>query len=97
MITHLSIAGGPQQNDTYGRGERIWVRLSFDERIHLTGGATLALTIGSQTREATRPGIVSSVGDSLDFFYYVDATDKDTNGISIGAGRLSSEWRQPPR
>ena len=58
---------------------------SFDERIRTTGGATLALTIGSQTREATRPGIVSTVGDSLDFFYYVDATDKDTNGISIGA------------
>ena len=85
IITHLSIPSGPQQNDTYGRGERIWVRLLFDERIHLTGGATLALTIGSQTREATRPGIVSSVGDSLDFFYWVDATDKDTNGISIGA------------
>ena len=85
MITHLSIAGGPQQNDTYGHGERIWVRLSFDERIRLTGGATLALTIGSQTREATRPGVVFTVGNRLDFFYYVDATDKDTNGISIGA------------
>ena len=85
MITHLSIAGGPQQNDTYGHGERIWVRLSFDERIRLTGGATLALTIGSQTREATRPGSVFTVGNRLDFFYYVDATDKDTNGISIGA------------
>ena len=86
MITHLSIAGGPQRNDTYGRGERIWVRLSFDERVRTTGGTTLALTIGSQTREAIGPPAIE--GLRLDFFYWVDATDKDTNGISIGADAL---------
>ena len=86
MTTGMHISSRPQQNDTYGSGERIVVWLATDEPVTVTGEPTLALTIGSRTRAAAAFRTANS--DSVVFEYFVDATDRDTNGISIGAGAL---------
>ena len=86
MITEMSMWSRPQRNDTYGRGELIVVWFDIDEPVTVTGRPTLALTIGSRTREAA--GHITPARDVVEFSYHVDTTDKDMNGISIGADAL---------
>ena len=64
----------------------------------VTGRPRVALTIGSQTRQATYSGhstVVAPNGgtivdeDVLSFDYLVQATDRDTDGVSIPANALA--------
>ena len=85
-VRSVSIWPGPASGDTYELGEEIRVAIFFDRGIDSTGQATLALTVGSTTRQATE----SSAGFFvLTFSYVVQSSDRDADGISIGANALT--------
>ncbi len=88
MIKLMTILYSPQRNDTFGREEEIVVILETDENVTVTGEPTIALTIGSDTREAVSYGTTSYSNDYISFHYRVQATDKDANGLSIRADAL---------
>ena len=87
----------PPSGDTYVRGERVRVWVEFDRDVMVTGSPQVALTIGSQTRQATYTGhstvVVPGGGTIVDegvlsFDYLVQATDRDADGVSITANAL---------
>ena len=71
----------------YGEGDRITVEVGFQIAVTVTGMPQLALTIGSGSVQAS---YVSGSGTrSLTFRYTVQATDADSDGLSIGASALT--------
>ena len=86
-VSGVSITSTPASGDTYGLDERIEAQVTFVRPVTVTGSPRLALTIGTQTRQAS---YVSGTGTaSLVFRYTVVAADADTDGISVGAGALT--------
>ena len=88
----------PPTGDTYVRGERIRVWVVFDKDLNVTGSPRVELSIGGQTRHADYSGfsvMVAADGgtivdkDVLSFDYYVQATDRDEDGIGIPANALA--------
>ena len=88
----------PPSGDTYVHGERVRVWVEFDRDVMVTGRPRVALTIGSQTRQATYSGhstVVAPDGgtivaeDVLSFDYLVRETDRDEDGIDIPANALA--------
>ncbi len=82
----------PASGNTYVRGERIRMRVSFDRRTSadtVGGRPRLAIRIGDSTRYATGWNMPAT-GIVFDFVYVVQRTDVDTDGISVGANALSA-------
>ena len=86
-VESISWVSTPTRDDTYERGEPIELMVQFDRVVTATGGARLALTIGTETRHATAMGWGSSSG--LFFDYTVQEKDRDDDGISIAANALA--------
>ena len=86
-VRAIRFDSSPARGDTYELGETVEVVVEFDGAIETTGEPQLALTIGTQTRRATRVGWSSH---SLYFEYTVQAADRDEDGISIPANALSN-------
>ena len=74
--------GGP-----YFEGHLIEVRVSFSERIFVTGTPTLDVTIGANTRTFSYAPKSYITGSAV-FEYVVQAGDSDAAGISIPANSL---------
>ena len=85
-VRAIRFDSSPARSDTYELGETVEVVVEFDGAIETTGEPQLALTIGTETRRATRVGWSSH---SLYFEYTVQAADRDEDGISIPANALS--------
>ena len=88
----------PPTGDTYVRGERIRVWVEFDKDVTVTGSPRVALTIGGLTRYADYSGFSVAVAadggtiidnDVLSFDYFVQATDRDEDGVAIPANALA--------
>ena len=85
--------------DTYRLEEQIEVTVTFSKDAALTGTPQIGLTIGTQTRQAVYRGYGYRGGNSgstneydnrqLRFTYVVQASDLDTDGISIAADALN--------
>ena len=86
-VKSISWVSSPARGDTYERGETIELVVQFDRAVTATGGARLALTIGTETRHATATGWGSSPG--LFFDYIVQEGDRDDDGISIAPNSLA--------
>ena len=86
-VKGISWVSSPARGDTHERGETIELIVQFDRVVTATGGARLALTIGTETRHATAYGWGS--GTSLYFSYTVQDGDRDEDGISIAANSLA--------
>ena len=88
-VTNIFFVSSPSSGDTYERGETIEMLVQFDRFVTATGTARMALTVGTETRQATSPG--SSWGSSPALFldYTVQEGDRDEDGISIPADALS--------
>ena len=86
VVSGVSITSSPASGDTYELGERIIVRVTFDRPVDMTGFPQLALTIGSQTRQASW---ASAGGTRVGFAYSVQSSDSDTDGITIAANALT--------
>ena len=93
-VSNVQITSNPNPNGSPGNTyssvagySYISVSVSFSEMVAVTGTPRLALTIGTQTRQADYQG-----GDgtsSLSFSYRVQSSDVDTDGISITANALT--------
>ena len=85
-----AVFNAPVKGDTYLRGERIEVTISFDRvaSVDTAGGRPrIALQVGDSTRYATYLG-PSRAQAHIRFGYVVRAGDTDTDGLSIGANAL---------
>ena len=74
-------------DEPFERGSSIGVYVQFNDRVRVTGSPTLALTIGTETREATYNSTVDVTPEhrqhAVLFKYIVQATDYDPDGLSI--------------
>ena len=86
-VSGASIASSPASGSTYGLGEQIEVRVTFNRAVTVGGAPQLALGIGTETRQASYAS-GSSTATVLAFQYAVMATDSDANGLSVGANAL---------
>ena len=90
---------GPGDDSTYGAGDWIGAWVTFNESVLVTGAPQMELNIGSATRMAQHGHIaggrtldakVASVANATVVFgYTVQEGDSDTDGISIGASKLT--------
>ncbi len=86
-VVSVAFTSRPAAGNTYRLGERIRSRVAFDRIMTVSGSPVLALEIGTQTRSMTHIGLTRS--RVLDFEYQVQASDLDTDGISVGENALS--------
>ena len=86
-VSGVSIVSSPASGDTYELAEVVHVRVTFDQAVAVTGLPQLALTIGAATRQARRGSSYAS--NVIDFFYAVQSSDSDSDGISVGANALT--------
>ena len=86
-VVDVTFTSRPAAGSTYKLGERIRARVAFNGIVTVSGSPALALGIGSRTRSMTHIGL--DRGRVLDFEYQVQASDLDTNGVSVGANALS--------
>ena len=86
-VSAVSIASSPVRGDTYGAGEPISVDVAFTMPVTVTGAPQLALTIGSNPRQAAFAG--GSGTKTLTFSYTAQTTDVDANGIGVAATALA--------
>ena len=88
--TDVVVASKPVSGTSYRLGEAIEVAVTFGDRVLVDtsqGTPTLALTVGTQTRQA---GYVRGTGTTqLVFAYTVVAADSDTDGIAVAADALA--------
>ena len=86
-VSGAAITSSPASGSTYGLGEQIEVRVTFNRAVTVTGTPQLALGVGTETRQASYTS-GSSTATVLAFQYAVMATDSDANGLSVGANAL---------
>ncbi|MBO9608319.1 MAG: S-layer homology domain-containing protein [Paenibacillaceae bacterium] len=82
-VTSVTVTDG-----TYVAGQAIYFTIRFDEIVTVTGLPTLALTVGSATRQAALTG--GSGTTDLTFGYVVQTGEWDNNGIEINAIELNA-------
>ena len=77
--------------DTFELGEPITALVDFTEYVTVSGTPSLGLTIGTQTRSASHVASSASRDGTatLRFVYHVQASDLDTDGLSIAADALA--------
>ena len=84
-VRDIALLSSPAKGDTYEVGEEVEVVVKFDRAVTATGKPQVALTIGTETRQATFFGWSRQ---SLFFDYTVQEADRDKDGISIAANAL---------
>ena len=87
-VTSMPLSGDSDPPDTYGFGETIKVKVTFNQAVRVTGTPKLTLNLQSGPTDAA----YDSGDDSklLIFHYAVEAGDLDGNGISIDMNSLKS-------
>lgn len=95
-VTGIEITSEPDSSDGYVVGEAIEITVTFNEtvtvptiaRSDVTGNPKpkIEIDVGGQARTA---GFVSTNGSSVVFSYTVASGDRDSDGVSIGANKLS--------
>ena len=87
-VSGVSISSTPVSSDTYQLAEVIEVRITFDENVTVSGEPSLALAVGSTTRQASLD-LLETEDALVVFKYFVRSSDRDADGISIGSSALS--------
>ena len=77
----VSIQSSPTKDNTYKKGEKIRVSVTFDDTVYVTDTPQLALSIGSVKRNADYTS--GSASTILFFEYTIVEGDADTDGVSI--------------
>ncbi len=85
-ITGIEITSRPATGDSYIVGERIAVTVTFDENIEVLGTPALALTIGTELRDAH---CAKDAQATLACRYAVVVGDVDRDGVAVAAGELA--------
>ena len=84
-VKNVYFANSPLSGDTFGPGEEVRAQVAFSKPMVVTGDLRLVLQMGNQARSADLYFV--SV-DRLFFRYYVKASDRDDDGISIPANAV---------
>ena len=85
-VRRVWIESSPGSGDTYTRGETIRIALQFSEPVAFIGVPQLELTIGATARFVPRGNTWTR--SAINFWYEVQESDLDADGISIGTGAL---------
>ena len=85
-ISSLAITSSGEDDDTYGVGDVIEVTVTFGENVTVTGAPQLEIDIGGVAKTAA---YANSAGAAVTFSYTVAVGDADSDGISVGANKLS--------
>ena len=92
-VRSIEISPPPASDSVYTRGERFYVNVHFDRDVDVNtqaGKPRLALDIGDSTRYATYShGYLFKRATQI-FWYVVQESDRDADGISIPANALSA-------
>ena len=75
-------------NDVYAIGDTIEATVTFGEAVAVIGLPQLALTVGTETRQAVYAK-GSSTATALVFSYPVAVGDRDADGMSVGSNALT--------
>ena len=87
VTTEVTLSSRPIADSTYKSGETIQATVAFSMPVTVTGMPQLALSVGTQTLQAT---YVQGTGTRrLVFEYMVRSGDADSDGIAIAADSLS--------
>lgn len=86
-VERVYVHNHPRTGDTFGRGEVIYAVAIFNEPVTVTGNPRLVLQIGDQTRGADLYN-TGWGGTGLFFRHYVEASDRDDDGIGIPRNAL---------
>ena len=86
-VSGAAIESSPASGSTYGLGEQIEVRLTFNRAVTVSGAPQLGLGVGTATRQASYASSPSTA-TVLVFRYTVQAADRDADGLSVGASAL---------
>ena len=88
VVSSVTLVSKPVDGgDTYRQGEKIEAAVTFSKPVTVTGIPQLALSVGTQTRQATY--VRGSGTNRLVFEYTVVVADTDGDGIAIMANRLA--------
>ena len=85
-VSLVSITSDPGEDATYGNGDAIEVTVTFSENVTVTGVPHLEIDVGGTPRTAAYS---SASGAMVIFSYTVSVGDTDSDGISIGADKLT--------
>ena len=85
-ITGVAITSDPGDDDTYGIGDSITVSVTFSEFVGVRGTPQIELNVGGEARAAD---LHPPAGATLTFTYVVAGGDMDSDGIAIGANKLT--------
>ncbi len=85
-ITGVAITSDPGSDDTYGLGDSISVSVTFSEFVGVRGTPQIELNVGGEARSAD---FHPPAGATLTFTYVVAGGDMDSDGIAIGANKLT--------
>ena len=104
-VSSLEITSDPGDDETYGHGDAIEVTVTFSEDVAVTGTPHLELDFDGTAKTAeysitggsagvfgsntTTLATTSSYGPTAVFTYTVALDESDTDGIAIGADKLS--------
>ena len=88
-VRSMSLSSDAGDDDTYGLGETIRVRLTFNEMMVVTGAPRLKLDFGFGTRDEKWAAYASGSGTKvLEFAYTVAEGDTSTAGVAVFANPL---------
>ena len=85
-VAGVAIESSPGSGDSYARGETIRIAVWFSEPVAFIGVPQLELTIGATARFVPRGNTWTQ--SAINFWYEVQESDLDADGISIGTGAL---------
>ena len=89
-VSAVAISSQAGEDSAYAIGERIEVTVTFDTAVTVTGTPRLALSIGSETRQADyAAGRSGGGGTEVVFGYTVVEGDSDSDGVAVAADALS--------
>ena len=82
-----SVTSSSGTDNTYAIGDTISVKVTFSENVTVTGTPQLEIAVGSNNRQAN---YASGTGSTeLTFSYTVASGDADSDGIAVGANKLT--------
>jgi len=87
VVSFVWFASSPASGEYFRQGESIDVTVRFSEAVTVTGSPRVAVSVGSNTRNATYSSSDRS-GTELTFGYAVQGSDLDLDGVSIAANAL---------
>ena len=87
VVLNVRVTSRPLSGDTFGLGEEIRAHVRFSRPVAVSGNPRLVLKIGDQTRGADL-WTLTSAGDYLQFRHFVQASDRDDDGVSVPANAI---------